>query len=323
MVKVCFTDVDDYKGLGKAIKIANENFEIIAPLDIGPRIMHFAKLDGDNIFEDEANLGETLPDGTEWKIYGGHRVWHSPEAFPRSYVSDSVPLEMYEKLEDGIILYQKEEEWTQIQKIIEVHMRDDRVKVINRLKNNGAWPIEMAVWSLTIGSRNGREICPVVQRNSGLLPNTHYVNWPYSRMDDNRVYWGQKYIVVDSDPNDESAFKFGYPNEYGWIAYFNKELCFIKKYRHELSGKYPDRGCSWETYTSNWGVELEALSTMQMVKPGKEISHDEEWFLFDGVPCPERDEEQIERVLSGIAGVAGIELPAVSSSGWDPTFETD
>lgn len=323
MPNVQFKDVDDYKGLGKAIKIANDNYEIIAALDIGPRIMHFAKPDGENIFEDEANLGETLPDGSEWKIYGGHRVWHSPEAFPRSYVSDSIPLEKYEKLSDGIILYQKEEAWTHIQKIMEVRLCDDRVKVVNRLKNNGAWPIEMAVWSLTIGSRNGREVCPVIQRNSGLLPNTHYVNWPYSRMDDSRVYWGQKYIVVDNDPGDETAFKFGYPNEYGWIAYFNKGLCYIKKFHHSRSGNYPDRGCSWETYTSYWGVELESLSPLQTVKPGKDISLEDEWFLFDGVQCPERDEEQIEKVLGDIADIAEIELPVVSSDGWDPTFEAD
>lgn len=168
-------------------------------------------------------ISEDLPDGTTWKIYGGHRVWHSPEAFPRSYLSDNDPLEKYELLEDGICMYQKEEPWTQIKKIIEVRLFEDRVIVRNRLVNNTAWPTEMAVWSLTIGSKGGREICPLVQKNTGLLPNTHYVIWPYSRLNDERIYWGQKYAVVDNDPENQTAFKFGYPNEYGWVAYFNKD----------------------------------------------------------------------------------------------------
>lgn len=316
MVK--FETIPDYKGLGEALRIVSEACEVIVPLGIGPRIMHFSVPGGENILEEDASLYETLPDGTEWKIYGGHRLWHSPEAFPRSYVSDSHPLERNTLLEDGVLLVQAEEAWTQMQKEMEVRLVNGRVRIVNRIINRGAWPVEIAVWSLTVGSRGGREVCPVVQRNTGLLPNSHYVSWPYSRLDDSRVRWGQKYIVVDNDENDKTAFKFGYPNEYGWVAYFNKELCFIKKFNHNPEGKYPDCGCSWETYSSYWGIELESLSPLQVVKPGNCVEHVDEWFVFSGMSVPEREDAAIEAALNSIANEAGIELPVISSVGWDP-----
>jgi hypothetical protein len=318
MANVEFKNINNFKGLGKAMRLFNNEFELIVTLDIGPRIMHFSKPGGANILEDDVSVSETLPDGSVWNIYGGHRVWHSPEAFPRSYMTDGLPLEKYELLDNGICMYQKEEPWVQIQKIIEVHILSDRVKVMNRLVNNGAWDIEMAVWSLTVGSQKGREVCPVVQRNTGLLPNTLYVNWPYSRLNDKRVYWGQKYIVVDNDPENQTAFKFGYPNEYGWAAYFNHNLCFIKKYSHESGGKYPDFGCSWETYTSFWGVELESLSPLSIVRPGTSVELIDEWFLFDNIKCPGLDEAEIDSILTPLSSQVGIELPVVSSEGWNP-----
>ncbi len=321
MSKIKCSQIENYKGLGKALKLSSPKLEIVVTLDIGPRIMHFSKPGQENILEDEAVLSEKLPDGKTWSIYGGHRVWHSPEAYPRSYMPDSSPLAGYEILDDGIIMHQKQEEWTQITKSMEVRFLEESIKIFNRIKNNGAWPVEAAVWSLTVGSRGGREVCPVVQRNTGLLPNTHYVSWPYSKLNDRRVYWGQKYIVVENDPDDKTAFKFGYPNEYGWIAYFNKGMCFIKKFTHQKGANYPDSGCSWETYTSYWGIELESLSPLSILKPGMIAEHVDEWYLYDCPVRPQIDEEQIDAVLSTIAEASGIELPIINESGWDPTYE--
>jgi len=318
-----FTELSDYEGLGKALKMQSANVETVVLLEKGPRVIHLSVPGEKNVFGIAPQMAEDLPDGTKWNIMGGHRVWHSPEAFPRSYMSDNGPMESVQRLEDGVILTQKEEDWTHIQKCIEVRVLDDRVKVTNKLTNKGAWPVEMAVWSLTVGSINGREALPVTQRNTGLLPNTHYVSWPYSRLDDPRAHWGQRYVIVDNDPADSTAFKFGYPNELGWLAYFNHGQCFIKKSAYEKGGNYPDGGCSYETYSSDWGVELEALSPLRTVKPGKSICQNEEWFVFGGIAQPAADEDEVASVLEGIADKAGIELPVVSDVEWDPNFEED
>lgn len=317
--------IDNYKNLGKAIRLTDGNQEIITPVDIGPRIMHFSLAGQHNILEDECPLTDDLPDGLgKFKIYGGHRNWHSPESFPRSYMPDNDPLESYEILDNGIKLIQKQEAWTQMKKSIELYFEADHVRVVNCIQNNNAWPIEMAVWGLTVGSRGGREILPVVQRNTGLLSNTGYRSWPYSRMNDPRAYWGQRYIVVDNDPADASSFKLGYLNEYAWTAYFNHGQCFVKRFgKPDRAKKYPDEGCNYETITTDWGIELESLSAMQIVQSGKTLTHEERWYVVESAQRPSRDEDEIHALMRGIADKVGIELPEVSSTAWDPHFKEE
>lgn len=313
--KLIFSELKDYNGFGKSLRIANDSIEIVATLDIGPRVIRFSSPGNENIFEENPPVSEQV-DGDVWKIHGGHRVWHSPEAFPRSYVPDNSPLEKYERLDNGIVMHQKEEPWVQVQKTIEVRVIESHVEVTNTLVNRGAWPIEIAVWSLTVGAKGGREVVPMVQRNTGLLANRHVVMWPDSTMNDPRVYWGQKYIVVDNDVNAKGVFKFGYPNEYGWACYFNHGCCFVKKFHHVRDARYPDFGCSWETYTADWGIELECLSPLSNVKPGASLSLREEWYLIENIERPELDEASIDRTLESIAEKSGIQIPVFEYDGW-------
>jgi hypothetical protein len=316
MAKLTFTNLDDYRNLGKAVKISGKLHEIVVTLDLGPRIIKFNVPDGKNMFGDEVPITEKVFDKDIWKIYGGHRIWHSPEAYPRSYVPDNIPVEKYELFDDGIILYQKQESWTHIQKIMEIRFADDHIKVFNRIVNNGAWPIKTAVWSLTIGSKGGRQVLPVVQRNTGLLANRHIVMWPNCPMNDDKLYWGKKFIVVENKIDSKVDIKIGYPNEYGWAAYFNNGCCFIKKFNHIKNAEYPDFGCSWETYTSNWGVELESLSPLTLIKPGETLTHEDEWYLIDNIRKPDVNEEEIEAVMRPLAEKACLEMPVEDLRHW-------
>jgi hypothetical protein len=310
-----FTELKDYKRLGRALQVANGRFEVTATLDVGPRLIRFALPGGPNVLEDEAPVTEAL-EGDTWRIYGGHRVWHSPEAFPRSYSPDNSPVDKVERLPDGLSLHQAEEPWTHIRKSLEVHLAADRVRVLNTLTNCGAWPVELAVWSLTVGSRGGREVIPVTQANTGLLPNRLVALWPGMPMTDRRVHWGERYIVVDCDPLAKDAFKLGVPDEHGWAAYFNHDQCLLLKFQHQRRAAYPDFGCSWETFTAGWGIELESLSPLTTLKPGRSVSHAEEWFLCADVPKPPVDEEAIARTLAPLAAQTGIELPVVRPFDW-------
>jgi hypothetical protein len=310
-----FAELQDYKKLGRALQVANGRFEVTATLEVGPRLIRFALPGGPNILEDEAPVTEALQ-GDTWRIYGGHRVWHSPEAFPRSYSPDNAPVEKVERLPDGLRLHQAEEPWTHIRKSLEVRLAPDRVRVTNTLTNCGAWPVELAVWSLTVGAKGGREVIPVTQANTGLLPNRLVALWPGMPMSDRRVSWGERYIVVDCDPAAKDAFKLGVPDEHGWAAYFNHDQCLLIKFPHLRRAAYPDFGCSWETFTADWGIELESLSPLTVLKPGRSVSHAEEWFLFADVPKPPVEEEAIARALAPLAARAGIELPVVRPFDW-------
>jgi hypothetical protein len=312
-------EIEEYKTLGRALRLTGAGLEAIVTLDVGPRVMHLSLPGGPNLFADDCPLKEELPDGTAFEYLGGHRVWHSPEAFPRSYVSDSHPLARHDLSDDGILMVQDEEPWTHIVKSVELRFKTESIAVTSSLTNNGAWPAEMAVWSLFLGSRNGRLILPVVQRNAGLLPNKHYVTWSYSRLDDPRVHWGERYVVLDHDETNEASFKLGYPDELGWLAWINDGCCLVKTFLHERGTRYPDGGCSCEAYTAGWGTDIESLSPLRMVEPGETISHNEEWSVFDCPTRPSLDEDEIAAVLEPFSRRAGFELPVASGEGWSPT----
>lgn len=322
MSKVTFIKLDDYNGLGKAIQMTGETLELVVTTDIGPRILKYSVIGGKNIFDDQVPITEKVFDDT-WKIYGGHRIWHAPEAYPRSYMPDSIPVESYELLDNGIILVQKEEPWTHIQKVMEIRMFKNHISICNRLINKGAWPIKASVWSLTIGGCGGREIVPIVQRNTGLLANRSVVLWPNCAMNDEKIYWGKKYIAVDCTTESKADFKFGCANEYGWAAYFNHNCCLIKKYKHIRGAEYPDYGCSWETYTANWGVELESLSPLETIMPGAAIDHEDELYLFDNVKYPSRDEEEIDLIMAPLAEKASLEMPVEDLRYWMDVITED
>ncbi len=309
--------IDRYKTFGRALRLSNGALEAIVTLDVGPRIMHVSLPGAANLFADDCPLKEDLPDGTTFEYLGGHRVWHSPEAFPRSYAPDSHPIARHELFDDGVLLVQEQEPWTQIVKSIELRFRAQSIAVTSRLINKGAWPVEMAVWSLFLGAPNGRLVLPVVQRNSGLLPNTSYVLWPYSSMDDPRVRWGRRFVVLDHDAANDAAIKLGYADEPGWLAYFSGGCCLLKTFRYELGARYPDGGCSAEAYSAGWGIDVESLSPLQTVPPGQTIAHDEEWWVFACPARPQTDDE-IAGTLEPFVSRAGVALPAPTVEAWTP-----
>ncbi len=289
-----------YKEYGKCVEISNGSVDVVVTVDVGPRVIRFGFLGKENEFCEA--LEETTPldkpmEGV-WKILGGHRLWHSPENNPRSYIPDDVPVEWC-KIENGIKVKQKVEPWVQIEKEMEITLAAccDRVRVVHRLTNRNAWPVEFSAWALTVVAPGGKEIVPQPKRDTGLLGNRVLALWPYSKMNDHRIYWGDKYIVLQQDPATKQPIKFGINNEDGWAAYFNHGNLFIKRYMHQMGAKYPDFGVSYETYTTDYMLEMESLSPLTLVEPDATLCHVEEWELIGNVRMPSNDEAEIDEVV--------------------------
>jgi len=287
----------EYKGWKNCIEISNGIIDAIATTDVGPRIIRFGFVGRNNMFcEMEDQVGKT--GGNEWNIFGGHRLWHSPENNPRSYSPDNYPID-YEIKENSVILKQPVEPWTNIRKEIEFTMCENsaKVKVLHRLINEGAWDVELSVWALSVMAAGGIEIMPQVRKDTGVLPNRMVSLWPYAKMNDDRVYWGENYITLKQDINAKGPFKIGLPNEDGWAAYINNSIMFAIKYEHKVDAKYPDYASSYETYTNGTMLEMESLSPLVKLAPGETIEHTETWMLFDNVKVPENEKEIDEIIL--------------------------
>ncbi|MBI3947923.1 MAG: hypothetical protein HY321_18545 [Armatimonadetes bacterium] len=275
-------------------RLANGQIEVVATTDVGPRIIRLAFLGGENEF---AELPEMVMQtgGRAWHIYGGHRLWHSPEAMPRSYSPDDSPIEARTD-GDTLRLIQPVEPQTGIQKEMAVALSpaEARVRVTHRLRNAGPWPVEMAAWALSVMAPGGFGIAPQSQRSvpHNLLPNRVLVLWPYTDPTDPRLMLGSRYLRLRQDP-ERGPIKVGLDVDAGWCAHARRGHLFLKRFAYQDGARYPDCGCSVEMYTNEAMLELETLGPLRTVAPGETIEHVEEWRLFRDVDVS--DEGSVER----------------------------
>lgn len=271
----------NYKSFGRCVELSNEKCDLVVTLDVGPRIIRFGLLGKENLFCE--NTDYKVKSGDEyWYIYGGHRLWHAPEANPRTYYPDNHPVD-YEKIEKGIkvSIYEK---WRQVIKEMEINLdeKESKVKVLHRIINKNAWDVELSIWALTVMDKGGVEVIPVNSKNTELLPNMNIVIWPYTKLNDKRITWEDKFILIRQDEGVLEPLKIGINNQEGWAAYINHGVTFIKRYRHIEGEIYPDFGVSYETYTNNFMLEMETLSPLKRIKPDEYIEHIEEWEINIG-----------------------------------------
>lgn len=94
-----------YKGWENNIRITNGTVEVIVTLQVGPRIIRLGLVGERNLFrvlEEECGI----KGGSRWYIFGGHRLWHAPEANPRSYCPDNDSVR-YTPTEKGVFSLRK------------------------------------------------------------------------------------------------------------------------------------------------------------------------------------------------------------------------
>ena len=286
-----------YAGWNKCLFMENGIVQLVITLEVGPRIIRYSLIDGENMFcEKEDQIGTT--GGDEWKIYGGHRLWSAPEVKTRTYPNDNFPVK-YTVDGSSVTVTPDAEVLSNTQKEMVITLAEDssRVTVEHRITNIGAWDIDLAVWALTVTDKGGLEVIPEPEKYAQLLPNRRITLWPYTDLNDPRVYWGEKFITVNNDTSNKKPFKIGTDNQHGWAAIFNKDCLFIKHYPVEPDAVYPDYGVSFETYCCDYMTECETLSPLYHLAPDATAIHVEEWELFKETRPDAKDENAIKAVM--------------------------
>ena len=272
----------EYGGWAHCIKLSNAEIELIATTDVGPRIIHFGFIEGQNFFEIiEDHLGKS--GGKEWRPFGGHRLWHAPEAVPRTYAPDNDPIE-HEWDGKTLTLKQPVEASTNIEKQIAIRLAPDKnvVHLKHRLINRNLWDVECAPWALSVMAAGGRAIVPHEEfrpHSECLVPARPLVLWHYTDMSDPRWIWGPKYIQLQQEKAAQNQQKAGMLNTRGWAAYALNDELFIKKYPYDAEAVYTDYGCNTELYTDPVFLEIESLGPFTKIAPGGLVEHEETWLL--------------------------------------------
>jgi hypothetical protein len=286
-----------YKGWPRCYRLTDGRVELIITGDVGPRVIRFGFVGGDNEFHEvPETLG--LAGGDEWRIYGGHRFWHAPEHPSRTYFPDNTPVEA-EQGERLLRLTGPTEPTTLLQKQIDITLVEEGVRLTHRLFNRGLWGVEVAPWALSVMAPGGTAILPLPPRRTHeeeLLPANALVMWAYTDMADPRWTWGRKYITLRQQA-DGGPQKLGAGLPDGWLAYARGGHLFVKTYAHLAGAVYPDMGCSAETFTDPHFLELETLGPLAVLPPGEAAEHVEHWFLYDNVTAPTTEAEIDATVL--------------------------
>lgn len=244
-----------------------------------------------------ADISGTPPTPTPWGDFhfrGGHRLWHAPEAMPRTYVPDTGELTITD-LPDGVILETQTEPGTGIRKRIKIHLAADRpsATLTHTLINDGLWAVELAPWTITQFRLGGTAILPMPVGNvdtAGLLPNRQISLWPYTRINDPRLSLRDDYVIFKADALP--PFKMGYFNPHGWLAYWLDGVLFRKTFEVHTASLHPDNNCNAEIYCGDKFIELESLAPLTILNPGAEVNHVERWDVFDGMKSLPEDVQQ-------------------------------
>jgi hypothetical protein len=286
------------------VKMFHLNDLIIGlPTEIGPRVLYLAHKTKPKI-----NLFKVIPPyksqtGKEiWQIYGGHRLWASPEAIPRTYSLDNSPVKVKTSGEN-MTVYGNSETSNSIQKQITFKpLSENGVAVVHSIKNIGGQPISFGCWALSVMPENGFAIIPFEPSKvdePGLLPDRHMSLWPYTDLSDKRMKMTERYIFVKPDVDNKKPCKIGVMANPSWTAYWADGIAFVKSFSKE-QGEYPDYGCSVEVYTNNGMLELETLGPIRTVQPGQSLEYIETWNVMNIPnlsPEPQSVNDKLEPLL--------------------------
>lgn len=277
-----------YKNFGKCLSISNGAMEILVTVDIGPRIIRCALTGHDNImFEDinRSTVKDVSPlygEGKIWNLYGGHRLWFSPEKFPDTYYPDNEKV-VYTVKPSGAEFIPSQQDKTGLQLAVSISMSDTEpsLTITHTITNTSRNTAEGGAWALSAMDAGGLAIIPQSKNPTGLLPNRVVSLWDYTDMSDPRIFWGRDYIAVRSDPENQTPLKIGIVNTFGKVAYINHGQALVKSFEHISGAAYPDFGVSTEVYACGMFTEAETLSPLVQLKKGDAVKHTENWTLSE------------------------------------------
>ena len=290
----------EYAGWPNCYRVSNGEVELVVTADVGPRIIRYGYVGGQNLFvELEEDLGRTGDEN--WRLYGGSRLWVAPEDAVYSYGADNDPVEI-EVSARGLSAQAPVEKGTGVQKRIEVELSDEgtQARVRYVLANRTIWPLRIATWVLTMMNRGGIGITTLPPRGTHpevLAPTNPLIVFAFTNMSDPRWTWMEKYVALRQDPANSDPEKIGLFNPRTRGAYLLNGELFVKKFEAEAGEEYPDMGSSFEAFTNERFLELETLGPMRVLRPGESVDHLEVWSLHRPVQVERWDDAGLDRAI--------------------------
>ena len=291
-----------YRGRSNAYRLTNGEVELIVTSDVGPRILRYGFVDGENLFKEMSPEEEgRLTAGQEWRLYGGHRIWVGPEEPHYTYAADNSPVAVDASGDELIAAAPVDVAGIQKQISVRLEPSGTGVTVRHRLVNKSRWPLRFAPWALTMMAPGGTAIALFPPRGTHpehLAPSNPLVMWRFTNLSDPRWGFFEKYLTLRQDPERDHPEKLGLFRAPTVAAYLLDGDLFVKTFDPPATGDYPDMGSSFETFTNDLFLELETLGPVTEVQPDGFADHVETWRLHRGVRVEAWTEAELDRVIA-------------------------
>src|SRR6516225_667245 len=300
----------EYKGWAHCYRVTNGEVELIVTGDVGPRIIRFGFVGGQNLFKEYTEqLGKSGEE--KFQPRGGDRVWKAPEDPIATWAPDNAAVAI-QLTPSGVIAREPVEPLTKLQKEIEVSLGPSgtTVRVTHRITNRSLFPLEFSPWALTMMAAGGLAVTGFPPRGRhpvNLEASNPLVMWAYTNLADPRWKFTKKYLTLRQDPANPDAQKLGLFNADTWAAYLLNGEAFLKRTKAELAKTYPDFGCSFETFTNSEFLEIETLGPMTDLQPGQTVEHAEHWALARDVMPNALTDEELDRVFAPLLKTVGTD----------------
>lgn len=275
-------EVLPYGGWEHCVRLATDRCEIIVTTDVGPRIIRYGFIGGPNEFvEYPDQRGKT--GGSDYRSYGGHRLWAAPEVKGWTNHPDNHPVE-WTWAEEELILRPPVEAGTGLQKELRISLLGDASSfcIEHRITNASDNDVTLAPWALSVMTPGGTAIIPqepFIPHTERVLPARPLVLWNYTDMTDPRFRWGKDLIMLRQDATATSPQKFGARVTAAWAAYAHEDRLFVKRFSFDESATLPDFGANVELFTNARMLEVESLGPLVHLPPGHTVTHTEHWTL--------------------------------------------
>ncbi len=300
--------VVEYRGWPNNLLLANGEVELVATLDVGPRVIAYRRPGGFNVLKNyDEMMGGTGE--AEWQIRGGHRFWLAPEDLTRTYFADNRPVAWTQTGPLAVTLTPPPEAEYGVQKEMRLALdpAGSGVAITLRVTNVGDAPTTLAPWGPTVMAPGGVEIIPLpakaphpghpsnARSPADYGPNQALVLWPYFDFADPRWTFGSRYLFLRQD-GTRGPTKIGLAHREGWVGYLNQGHLFVKRFDYREGAVYPDGGTRYQTFSNEDMLEMETCGELVTLAPGEAAELSERWELHAGVP-EVTTEADVDRVI--------------------------
>ena len=258
-------------------------YEVAAATGFGPRIVSLRRDDSPEILVELApDIAIEDDDVGTYRFRGGHRLWVSPEVPEISHVPDDHPCVVDTDTNRlGVI---GPPDSAGFAKELHLHWDGTRLVVDHIVRWTGEEPTQAAPWAITQLPLGGTAILPMSRtgRGSRHQADASLVLWPYTRLDDPRISWRERTLLIRTDGAPQN--KLGSGPSPGALGYFKDGYLFTKRFEAALGEPYPERGAVGQVYFGEDFCELESVGVLTTIEPGGDARHREVWEV---AVCPD------------------------------------